>query len=288
MKFIFAILATSFMAISFAQAKIEVSTITGSVSGRTYVNGEWTIYASQNRLGEECSAESEYVTCDACVGAKIDDSCSTRYVRKDSYVIFVFTSEEGKIRVTNSNDIDLSFRVLGKESSSIKRVAVKWDDILGQLATKTSGQIKLIVGNDVLPIGVRYGNIPKFDQKDCDSSNPHGICDFTIDQVGDVRMISISTNGMSSRDERAFDYSGFRIFAMPVQSAKECVEGSKACTETNGPGSMSFDVRVTPKLEYDDKFMMDFSKGQKYCIRVANIDVARNLSSATATCNLVE
>ncbi len=271
-----------------AQAKIEIMNIGGSVSGRVFKDGTWTIYASQNRLGEECKVENEYVTCDACIGAQIDDSCSTRYVRNDSYVIFIFTStEDGKIKVTNSSDVALPFRLIGEETSTIKRVAVQWADLKDHLSTKTSGAMKLFVGSNFLPITVRMGNIPKFNQESCDDENPHGICDFELDRVGDTRLISISTNGLDARDS-TFDFAGFRIFAMPVVSREQCVKTSAACKATNGPGSISFDVRVSSDIIYDDKFLMDFSQGQKYCVRLANIDVAKNLSSATSTCALVE
>lgn len=283
----FFILAAFALSLS-AQAKIEILTIGGSVSGRILKDGTWTVYASQNRLGEECKTETEYVTCDACIGAKVDDSCSTRYVRSDSYVIFIFSSSaDGAIKVTNGSDLELPFRLLGEEDSKIKRVAVKWADLADHLSTKTSGSMRIYVGTDFLPVNVRMGNIPQFSQKGCDEGNAHGICDFDIDRVGDTRLISIMTNGLESRDS-TFEFAGFRIFAMPVATAEQCVSTAPACTSANGPGSMSFDVRVASNITYDDKFLMDFSQGQKYCLRVANIDVAKNLSSATSTCLLVE
>ncbi len=263
-----------------AQATIKIDSITGATSGRRITATEVAVFASKTgSRGQICSVQNEFTSCDNCIGAGIDEACSARYVHDDSSFILVFTTtERGQVRLTDSADAAIPFKHLG--GSATQRIAIKWSDVFMSLFS--GGTLKLGIGTSAVNIRVAWANVPLLSQANCVTSDElRGVCDFRIESR--EIMVDIATS-----PSVPFDMAGFRVFALPVRDASECTPTSEACTNMDTMKALQWDVRIAADKSFNSNLQLDFSQGQKYCVRINNFDVAYNRSMATTSCKFVD
>jgi hypothetical protein len=274
-----------------ASANVEIVGVSGAYSGLSSSNAMTVIYAGQISLGV-CGSTDGYSTCDACTNIPVGTACSSRYVPNGSnLVLTVLADKSAPIYVTSaSGTVVLSKNT---QAGANTNIILKWEDICSSGGAfmcsgfaNMSQTLFVHVGNESKSILVQRQSVATPHQSGCVDSQAEGLCDFKIERVNPTNAV-LDLDLISSYPARrdGLPFLGARLFYKELSANEECSE--LLCTSM--PGSTPhLDILIDDDKTFENIVGLDFSHGQKYCVKLANLDVAYDVTSATDKCVLLK